>query len=122
MELVVNSGGMRTLLHVFAEGPMELSNLLTPVFLYVADSPKTRSYMMPGSEMEVRLDDHECRYTIDLSSQIILSGITDAYGQADSETMQRTKDVCKTVATMLRTWSGKNSHYTIPTPRLTLLI
>ncbi|VDC00682.1 unnamed protein product [Peniophora sp. CBMAI 1063] len=89
MELVVNSGGMRTLLHVLAEGPMELSSLLTSVFLYVVDSPKTRSYLMPGSEME-----------------IVLSGLTDAYGQADSETIQRTKDVCKIVATMLRTWSG----------------
>ena len=60
MELVVNAGGMRTLLHVLAEGPMELSNLLTSVFLYVVDSPKTRSYLMPGAEMEVRYTWHFC--------------------------------------------------------------
>ncbi|KAI0036452.1 Rapamycin-insensitive companion of mTOR, N-term-domain-containing protein [Vararia minispora EC-137] len=89
MELVVKAGGVRVLLQTLAEGPVEMTNLLTPIFLYVMDSPKTRSYLMPGSEME-----------------IVLSGILDAYGRSDSEAIQRTKEVCKTIATMLRTWSG----------------
>jgi len=54
MELVVKAGGMRTLLQALSDGPMDLSNLLTSVFLYLMDSPKTRNYLMPGSEMEVR--------------------------------------------------------------------
>jgi rapamycin-insensitive companion of mTOR len=52
----VKAGGIRVLLQTLAEGPAEMTNLLTPVFLYVMDSPKTRNYLMPGSEMEARRD------------------------------------------------------------------
>jgi hypothetical protein len=46
-------GGIRVLLHALAEGPPEVTPLLASVFLHIIDSPTTRSYLSPGTDLEV---------------------------------------------------------------------
>lgn len=58
IELVAKTGGIRVLLNVLAEGPLELAPLLTPVFLYIADSPRTRAYLHAGIDLEASGDAH----------------------------------------------------------------
>lgn len=58
IELVAKTGGIRVLLNVLAEGPLELAPLLTPIFLYIADSPRTRAYLHAGTDLEVRENGH----------------------------------------------------------------
>jgi hypothetical protein len=54
MDLMARSGGIRTLMHVLAEGPLELGQMISSAFLYIVDFPKTREYLIPGQELEVR--------------------------------------------------------------------
>lgn len=41
------------LLHALAEGPLEMAPLLTSAFLHIIDSPQTRAYLNPGTDLEV---------------------------------------------------------------------
>ncbi|THH20076.1 hypothetical protein EW146_g1188 [Bondarzewia mesenterica] len=68
IELVARTGGIRVLLQMLADGPTEIAQLLTPVFLYIVDSPRTRSYLRAGTDLEMAL-----------------SGVTDAYGKDPSD-------------------------------------
>ncbi|KAH9889877.1 Rapamycin-insensitive companion of mTOR, N-term-domain-containing protein [Cubamyces lactineus] len=88
IELMARTGGIRVLLHALAEGPLEMAPLLSQAFLHIIDSPKTRAYLHPGTDLE-----------------IALSGITDAYGKG-SEHQERIKGCTRIVSSMLRTWSG----------------
>ncbi|KAF8501078.1 Rapamycin-insensitive companion of mTOR, N-term-domain-containing protein, partial [Russula emetica] len=88
VQCVARAGGMRVLLQILSEGPPALASLLSPVLLYILDSPSTRKYFRPGKDLE-----------------IALSGVTDAYGK-DSEHQRRLKDICRSIVCMLRTWSG----------------
>ncbi|KAI0304497.1 Rapamycin-insensitive companion of mTOR, N-term-domain-containing protein [Multifurca ochricompacta] len=88
IQCVAKAGGMRVLLQTLSEGPPALASLLNQAFLYIIDSPSTRKYFRPGKDLE-----------------IMLSGITDAYGK-DSDHQQRLKDICRSIVCMLRTWSG----------------
>ncbi|KAI9064633.1 hypothetical protein FKP32DRAFT_1648919 [Trametes sanguinea] len=88
IELMARTGGVRVLLHALAEGPLEMATLLSAAFLHIVDSPKTRVYLHPGTDLE-----------------IALSGITDAYGKG-SEFNERVKGCTRIVSSMLRTWSG----------------
>ncbi|KAI0755187.1 Rapamycin-insensitive companion of mTOR, N-term-domain-containing protein [Daedaleopsis nitida] len=91
IELMARTGGIRVLLHAIAEGPPEMAPLLSAAFLHIIDSPKTRAYLHPGTDLEAR--------------QIALSGITDAYGRGP-ENNERIKCCARIVSSMLRTWSG----------------
>jgi rapamycin-insensitive companion of mTOR len=51
--LVARTGGIRLLLHALSEGPLEMAPLIASTFLYIADSPKTRAYLHPGTDLEV---------------------------------------------------------------------
>lgn len=51
---MVRTGGVRVLLHSLADGPLEMAPLLTSAFLHIADSPRTRAYLHPGTDLEVR--------------------------------------------------------------------
>jgi rapamycin-insensitive companion of mTOR len=53
IDLLARCGGLRVLLHSLAEGPGELTPLLASTFLYIVDLPQTRSYLRPGSDLEV---------------------------------------------------------------------
>lgn len=53
IELVARTGGIRVLLHALAEGPLEMAPILASAFLYIADSPRTRAYLHPGTDLEV---------------------------------------------------------------------
>lgn len=53
IELVARTDGIRVLLHALAEGPLEMAPLLSSAFLYIADSPRTRAYLHPGTDLEV---------------------------------------------------------------------
>jgi rapamycin-insensitive companion of mTOR len=55
IDLLVRCGGLRVLLHCLSEGPGELTPLLASTFLYIVDLPRTRSYLRPGSDLEVSL-------------------------------------------------------------------
>lgn len=52
-ELVVSAGGVRLLTQVMADGPWELADTLSTVFLYLLDMPSTRTYVRPGHDLEV---------------------------------------------------------------------
>lgn len=52
--LVARTGGIRLLLHALSEGPLELAPIISSAFLYIADSPRTRAYLRPGTDLEVR--------------------------------------------------------------------
>ncbi|CCL99718.1 uncharacterized protein FIBRA_01740 [Fibroporia radiculosa] len=88
IELMADTGGIRTLLHALADGPPEMSSLLASAFLYIVDSPRTRVYLCPGVDLE-----------------IALSGVTDAYGKGQ-EHAERMKECTVLISSMLRTWSG----------------
>lgn len=88
IELVARTGGIRVLLQMLADGPLEISQLLTPIFLYIVDSPRTRNYLHAGTDLE-----------------IAMSGVTDAYGK-DAEYADKLKGACKMITCMLRTWGG----------------
>ena len=96
---------MRVLLQILSEGPPALASLLSPVFLYIIDSPSTRKHFRPGKDLEVRQVDSSYDLRLSLSLQNALSGVTDAYGK-DSEHQRRLKDICRSIVCMLRTWSG----------------
>jgi rapamycin-insensitive companion of mTOR len=53
VQCVARSGGMRVLLQILSEGPPALASLLSPVFLYIIDSPSTRKHFRPGKDLEV---------------------------------------------------------------------
>lgn len=53
VELVARTGGIRVLLHALAEGPLEMAPILASAFLYIADSPRTRAYLHPGTDLEM---------------------------------------------------------------------
>ncbi|EIN12989.1 hypothetical protein PUNSTDRAFT_97994 [Punctularia strigosozonata HHB-11173 SS5] len=88
IDLMARTGGLLLLLHAMAEGPPDISPLLASAFLNIVNSPRTRKYLFPGTDLE-----------------IALQGITDAYGKGPdySEQMRRHS---KVVAMMFRTWSG----------------
>ncbi|PIL22333.1 hypothetical protein GSI_15021 [Ganoderma sinense ZZ0214-1] len=88
IDLMARTGGIRVLLHALAEGPIEMAPLLSAAFLHIIDSPRTRAYLRPGTDLE-----------------IALSGITDAYGKG-VEHSERVKGCARIVTSMLRTWSG----------------
>jgi hypothetical protein len=54
VQCVARAGGMRVLLQTLSEGPPALASLLSPVFLYIIDSPSTRKHFRPGKDLEVR--------------------------------------------------------------------
>ncbi|CAL1712811.1 unnamed protein product [Somion occarium] len=88
VELVARAGGIRVLLHALAEGPLEMAPLLASAFLYIVDSPRTRAYLHPGTDLEMAL-----------------SGVTDAYGKG-TDHADRMRGTAKIISSMLRTWSG----------------
>ena len=53
IELMARTGGIRVLLHALAEGPLEMAPLLAAAFLHIIDSPRTRAYLRPGTDLEV---------------------------------------------------------------------
>jgi rapamycin-insensitive companion of mTOR len=54
-ELMARTGGMRVILHAMAEGPLDMAPLIASAFLYIVDSPRTREYLSPGTELEVSI-------------------------------------------------------------------
>ncbi|EKM51823.1 uncharacterized protein PHACADRAFT_199326 [Phanerochaete carnosa HHB-10118-sp] len=86
--LVARTGGIRLLLHALSEGPIEMAPMISSAFLYIADSPRTRAFLHPGTDLEMAL-----------------SGVTDAYGKG-TEHADRMRASTKIIASMLRTWSG----------------
>lgn len=53
IDLVARTGGIRFLLHALGEGPTEMGPILASAFLYIVDSPRTRSFLRVGSDLEV---------------------------------------------------------------------
>ncbi|KAF8895478.1 Rapamycin-insensitive companion of mTOR, N-term-domain-containing protein [Infundibulicybe gibba] len=87
-DLVARTGGMRFLLHVLGEGPVEITSILASAFLHIADAPRTRAYLRVGADLEMAL-----------------SAVTDAYGKG-TDHADRMRGCAKVVQLMLRTWSG----------------
>lgn len=50
---MVRSGGTRVLFQSLADGPVELVPIIATAFLYIIDGPATRSYIHPGTDLEV---------------------------------------------------------------------
>jgi rapamycin-insensitive companion of mTOR len=55
IDLVARTGGVRFLLHVLGEGPVEITPILAAAFLHIVDSPRTRAYLRVGTDLEVSL-------------------------------------------------------------------
>ncbi|KAJ4482113.1 Rapamycin-insensitive companion of mTOR, N-term-domain-containing protein [Lentinula aciculospora] len=87
-DLVDRAGGVRFLLHAVGEGPMEVTPILASTFLHIIDSPRTRTYLRVGTELE-----------------IVLTAVTDAYGKGPDHA-ERMKSCTRVIQLMLRTWSG----------------
>ena len=49
---MVKTGGIRVLLHSLSDGPLEMAPILTSAFLHIADSPRTRANLHPGTDLE----------------------------------------------------------------------
>lgn len=56
IELVARTGGIRVLLHALADGPLEMAPIIASAFLYIVDSPRTRAYLHPGTDLEASYD------------------------------------------------------------------
>jgi hypothetical protein len=82
---------MKVLLQSLSDGPSELAPVLAMAFLTIIDSPRTRAYLHPGTDLEMGL-----------------SGITDAYGRGETH-MEHMKASARVVITMLRSWSGEHN-------------
>jgi rapamycin-insensitive companion of mTOR len=80
---------MKALLQSLSDGPSELAPVLAMAFLTITDSPRTRAYLHPGTDLEMGL-----------------SGITDAYGRGEVH-MEHMKASARVIITMLRSWSGE---------------
>lgn len=52
--LLVAAEGMRVVLQSLADGPHDLSPYLAMGFTFVMNKPRTRSYLRPGVDLEVR--------------------------------------------------------------------
>ena len=90
ISLVHRCEGMKVLLQSLSDGPSELAPVLALAFLTIADSPRTRAYLHPGTDLEMGL-----------------SGITDAYGRGEVH-MDHMKASARVIITMLRSWSGEH--------------
>ncbi|CAK5284163.1 unnamed protein product, partial [Mycena citricolor] len=88
VNLVARTGGLRFLLHALGEGPLEMAPILASAFLYVIDSPRTRSYLQVGTDLEMAF-----------------SAVTDAYGKGPDHA-DRMRGCVKVIQLMLRSWSG----------------
>ena len=55
IDLVSRTDGIRFLLHVLGEGPVEIAPMLAATFLHIVDSPRTRAYLRVGIDLEVLL-------------------------------------------------------------------
>lgn len=53
LDLAVRTGGLRVLLQSLSDGPMEFAPYVATAFCYIVDSPKTRVYLHPGTDLEV---------------------------------------------------------------------
>lgn len=105
IDLLARCGGLRVLLHSLAEAPGEFTPLLASTFLYIVDLPRTRSYLRPGSDLEVRSQQVPSASVALRHLQMALTGITDAYGKGH-EYSDRMRACTRVVVMMLRTWSG----------------
>lgn len=90
IDLVHRCEGIKVLLQSLSDGPSELAPVLAMAFLTITDSPRTRAYLHPGTDLEMGL-----------------SGITDAYGRGEVH-MEHMKASARVVITMLRSWSGEH--------------
>lgn len=88
IKLMSETGGLRLLLHVLGEGSVEMSSLLSTVFLHIVDSPRTRVYLRSGVDLE-----------------IVLWAVTDAYGRGPDHA-DRMRACSRVIQSMLWTWSG----------------
>ena len=52
IDLMARTGGMLLLLHALTDGPPDMAPLLASAFLYIVDSPRTRRYLSPGTDLE----------------------------------------------------------------------
>lgn len=52
---MARTGGIRVLLQSLVDGPIEVGQILATAFLYIVDAPRTRAYLHPGTDIEVRL-------------------------------------------------------------------
>lgn len=100
INLVHRCEGMKVLLQSLSDGPPELAPVLALAFLTITDSPRTRAYLHPGTDLEMGL-----------------SGITDAYGRGEVH-MEHMKTSARVIITMLRSWSGEHI-FNNPRPNLT---
>lgn len=91
IDLIHRCEGMKVLLQSLSDGPFELAPVLAMAFLTITDSPRTRAYLHPGTDLEMGL-----------------SGITDAYGRGEAH-LEHMKVSARVIITMLRSWSGEHT-------------
>lgn len=54
IELMYRTDGIRSLIQAISDGPVELAPLIVSAFLSIVDAPRTRVYLRPDVDLEVR--------------------------------------------------------------------
>ncbi|KAF9580285.1 hypothetical protein BGW38_003131, partial [Lunasporangiospora selenospora] len=85
---VARCGGFRAVLMALTDNLQDLSDALLKVFLYLLESPETRSYVRQG-----------------LDSEMVMSVFTDIYSQGPNHT-DRVKASGRIITSMVRSWAG----------------
>lgn len=92
---LTSANGLRTLLHVFNDGPASLGTISTGLLIYLANQPSTRTYLTPGSDVESAL-----------------VGLTEEYGKVTSprsmtRRSERLEESGRYAKMLLNSWPGK---------------
>ncbi|SAL99279.1 hypothetical protein [Absidia glauca] len=85
--LTVRSGGLRVIMQALLDGQLNMTEVLSYALLYILDSPKRRTYLRPGVELET-----------------IIAPFTESSKGANYE--ERLKNSAKVVTLLLKSWSG----------------
>lgn len=90
---LLTAGSFRVVLNSFKDGPFELGLGVAGSLMYLANSPHTRQYLIPGSDFES-----------------MLVGLTEEYGKPPPRQMQRHIDkldhCVRNVGMALGSWAG----------------
>lgn len=91
------------------DGPQELAPSIAMALLKIVDMPKTRVYLQPGCDLEVRLLLSGCSIPSSIL-KIALSPFTDAYARGGSNS-EHMKVASKVISVMMRSWSGRSTCF-----------
>lgn len=98
---LATANALGTVLHVFNDGPGSLGTVSTGLLIFLANSPSTRPYLVPGSDVESAL-----------------VGLTEEYGKVTSprsisRRTERLEESRRYVKMLLMSWPGETMNATV---------